>query len=58
MLEGKQDAADKFDDLCECEKFMVAMTRTVKHAKRKVRALVFGRLQLCTNIIGSCCQKA
>jgi hypothetical protein len=37
MLEGDQDASDKFDDLCECEKFMVAMT-TVKHAKRKVRA--------------------
>ena len=40
MLEGGQDAAEKFDGLCECEKFMVAMM-TVKHAKRKVRALLF-----------------
>jgi hypothetical protein len=40
MLEGDQDAADKFDGLCECEKFMVAMM-TVRHAKRKVRALLF-----------------
>jgi len=34
MLEGDQDAAEKFDGLCECEKFMVAMM-TVKHAERK-----------------------
>ena len=40
MLEGGQDAAEKFDVLCECEKFMVSMM-TVKHAKRKVRALLF-----------------
>jgi len=40
MLEGGQDAAEKFDCLCECEKFMVSMM-TVKHAKRKVRALLF-----------------
>ncbi|GKY93425.1 hypothetical protein MPSEU_000310000 [Mayamaea pseudoterrestris] len=40
MLEGGQDAAEKFDRLCECEKFMVSMM-TVKHAKRKVRALLF-----------------
>jgi hypothetical protein len=40
MLEGDQDAAEKFDGLCECEKFMVSMM-TVKHAKRKVRALLF-----------------
>jgi len=40
MLEGDQDAAEKFDGLCECEKFMVAMM-TVKHAKRKVLALLF-----------------
>ena len=40
MLEGDEDAADKFDGLCECEKFMVSMM-TVKHAKRKVRALLF-----------------
>jgi Formin Homology 2 Domain len=40
MLEGGQDAAEKSDGLCECEKFMVSMM-TVKHAKRKVRALLF-----------------
>lgn len=40
MLTGGQDAAEKFDGLCECEKFMVSMM-TVKHAKRKVRALLF-----------------
>jgi len=40
MLEGGLDAATKFDMLCECEKFMVAMM-TVKHAKRKIRALLF-----------------
>jgi Formin Homology 2 Domain len=40
MLEGGQDAAEKFESLCECEKFMVSMM-TVKHAKRKVRALLF-----------------
>jgi hypothetical protein len=40
MLEGGQDAAEKFDGLCECEKFMVSMM-TVQHAKRKVKALLF-----------------
>jgi hypothetical protein len=40
MLEGGKDAAEKFDGLCECEKFMVSMM-TVKHAKRKIRALLF-----------------
>jgi len=40
MLEGGQDAAEKFEGLCECEKFMVSMM-TVKHAKRKVTALLF-----------------
>jgi len=40
MLEGGQDAAEKFEGLCECEKFMVSMM-TVKLAKRKVRALLF-----------------
>ena len=40
MLEGGQDAAEKFDGLCECEKFMVAMM-TVKQSKRKIRALLF-----------------
>ena len=46
MLEGGQDAAEKFDGLCECEKFMVSMM-TVKHAKRKIRALLF-KLQFTT----------
>jgi hypothetical protein len=46
MLEGGQDAAEKFDGLCECEKFMVSMM-TVKHAKRKIRALLF-KLQFMT----------
>ena len=40
MLSGGIDAAEKFDGLCECEKFMVAMM-TVKYAKRKVQALMF-----------------
>jgi hypothetical protein len=40
MIEGGQDAAAKFNGLCECEKFMVSMM-TVKHAKRKVNALLF-----------------
>ena len=40
MLEKGEDAASKFDGLCECEKFMVSMM-TVKYAKRKVRALLF-----------------
>jgi hypothetical protein len=40
MLQGGHDAAEKFDSLCECEKFMVSMM-TVKHAKRKVSALLF-----------------
>jgi hypothetical protein len=40
MLEGGEDAAEKFDGLCETEKFMVSMM-TVRHAKRKVRALLF-----------------
>eukprot|EP00536_Pseudo-nitzschia_multiseries_P012608 jgi/Psemu1/260762/estExt_Genewise1Plus.C_4910024 len=46
MLEGGQDAAEKFEGLCECEKFMVSMM-TVKHAKRKIRALLF-KLQFMT----------
>jgi hypothetical protein len=48
MLGGGQDAAEKFEGLCECEKFMVSMM-TVKHAKQKVRALLF-RLQFETCI--------
>lgn len=39
---------DTIDDLCECEKFMVAMLR-VKHANRKVRALIF-KLQFMKSI--------
>ncbi|EED92692.1 hypothetical protein THAPSDRAFT_262031, partial [Thalassiosira pseudonana CCMP1335] len=34
------DSAEKFEKLCECEKFMVAMM-TVKQSKRKLRALLF-----------------
>jgi hypothetical protein len=40
MIDGGQDAAAKFNGLCECEKFMVSMM-TVKHAKRKINALLF-----------------
>jgi len=48
---GHGDAAEKFDALCECEKFMVSMM-TVKHAKRKVRALLFKlQFQTCLNDI-------
>ena len=40
MTTSGKDSADAFDDLCECEKFMVAMM-TVRHSKEKVRALLF-----------------
>ena len=40
MTSSDKDSADAFDELCECEKFMVAMM-TVKHSKEKVRALLF-----------------
>jgi hypothetical protein len=40
MTSSNKDSADAFDDLCECEKFMVAMM-TVKHSKEKVRAILF-----------------
>ena len=40
MTSSDKDSADAFDDLCECEKFMVAMM-TVKHSREKVRALLF-----------------
>lgn len=40
MTSSNKDSADAFDDLCEREKFMVAMM-TVKHSKEKVRALLF-----------------
>jgi Predicted coiled-coil domain-containing protein (DUF2360)./Formin Homology 2 Domain. len=40
MNSSHKDSADAFDDLSECEKFMVAMM-TVKHSKEKVRALLF-----------------
>lgn len=34
------ESADKFDKLCECEKFMVAMM-TVKQSRKKLKALLF-----------------
>lgn len=40
MKAGEGDSASKFEKLCECEKFMVAMM-TVKQSKRKLRALLF-----------------
>jgi Formin Homology 2 Domain len=40
MSEGGQYTAEKYEGLCECEKFMVSMM-TVKQVKRKVRALMF-----------------
>jgi Formin Homology 2 Domain len=40
MSEGGQYAEEKYESLCECEKFMVSMM-TVKQVKRKVRALMF-----------------
>ena len=40
MTSSGKDSADAFDELCECEKFMVAMM-TVKHSKEKVRAILF-----------------
>jgi hypothetical protein len=40
MTSSDKDSADPFDELCECEKFMVAMM-TVKHSREKVRALLF-----------------
>eukprot|EP00804_Cyclotella_cryptica_P030487 CCRYP_008544-RD/>CCRYP_008544-RD protein AED:0.19 eAED:0.19 QI:217/0.8/0.83/1/0.8/0.83/6/602/2020 len=40
MKGGDGDSASKFEKLCECEKFMVAMM-TVKQSKRKLRALLF-----------------
>ena len=43
MTSSDKNSADAFDELCECEKFMVAMM-TVKHSKQKMRALLF-RLQ-------------
>jgi len=43
MTSSDKNSADAFDELCECEKFMLAMM-TVKHSKQKMRALLF-RLQ-------------
>ena len=40
MTSSEKDSAALFDELCECEKFMVAMM-TVKHSKEKVRAMLF-----------------
>ena len=53
MTSSDKDSADAFDELCECEKFMVAMM-TVKHSKEKVRALLF-KLQFrqCVNDLES-----
>lgn len=57
MKTGDGDSASKFDKLCECEKFMVAMM-TVKQSKRKLRALLF-KLQFrgCIHDLarGKCC---
>jgi hypothetical protein len=35
-----KNSAEAFENLCECEKFMVAMM-TVRHSKEKMRALQF-----------------
>ena len=40
MTKGKGDAVTRFEALCECEKFMVAMM-TVAHSKRKIKSLIF-----------------
>ncbi len=40
MKASSGESAAKFEKLCECEKFMVAMM-TVKQSKRKLRALLF-----------------
>ena len=37
---GMTTSVERFERLCECEKFMVAMM-TVKQSKRKIRALLF-----------------
>ena len=40
MKAGSGESAARFERLCECEKFMVAMM-TVAQSKRKLRALLF-----------------
>lgn len=40
MKASNGKSAAKFERLCECEKFMVAMM-TVTQSKRKIRALLF-----------------
>jgi len=40
MTSSGKDSSILFEELCECEKFMVAMM-TVKHSKEKVRAMLF-----------------
>ena len=40
MTRSDVNSAEAFDQLCECEKFMVAMM-TVRYSKQKVRALLF-----------------
>ena len=37
---NEDDSAARFERLCECEKFMVAMM-TVPQSKKKIRALLF-----------------
>ena len=52
MTSSNKDSADAFDELCECEKFMVAMM-TVKHSKEKVRAILFKQqFGQCMNELG------
>uniref|UniRef100_A0A7S4W5J3 FH2 domain-containing protein n=1 Tax=Ditylum brightwellii TaxID=49249 RepID=A0A7S4W5J3_9STRA len=48
MSEPGKDSTKKFEDLCEIEKFMVAMM-TVKYPKQKMRALLF-KLQFASGI--------
>ena len=40
FVQGQANRQDAINNLCECEKFMVSILG-VKHAKRKVRALIF-----------------
>mmetsp|Transcript_3459 Transcript_3459/g.7245 ORF Transcript_3459/g.7245 Transcript_3459/m.7245 type:complete len:1710 (-) Transcript_3459:52-5181(-) len=40
MKSGQGDSEEKFEKLCECEKFMVAMI-SVKQSRMKMRALLF-----------------
>lgn len=52
MTSSGKDSSILFDELCECEKFMVAMM-TVKHSKEKVRAMLFKlQFQQCVADLG------